>query len=97
VSAYVVFFLQAEDGIRDRNVTGVQTCALPILRKWSSSMIKTIFLSAKRSSLPSSKSFTRLFSLKVVVTTILDVADINSLRSWYVCAVSSTSTDSYSE
>src|SRR5699024_11355761 len=27
----LVFFLfQAEDGIRDRNVTGVQTCALPI-------------------------------------------------------------------
>src|SRR5699024_6134214 len=24
------FFVQAEDGIRDRNVTGVQTCALPI-------------------------------------------------------------------
>src|SRR5699024_8093631 len=24
---------QAEDGIRDRNVTGVQTCALPILNK----------------------------------------------------------------
>src|SRR5699024_10394124 len=28
----VFFFFQAEDGIRDRNVTGVQTCALPILR-----------------------------------------------------------------
>src|SRR5699024_1864852 len=27
------FFFQAEDGIRDRNVTGVQTCALPILEK----------------------------------------------------------------
>src|SRR5699024_11942403 len=26
------FFLQAEDGIRDRNVTGVQTCALPIYK-----------------------------------------------------------------
>src|SRR5207249_8813160 len=26
-------FFQAEDGIRDRNVTGVQTCALPI--SWS--------------------------------------------------------------
>src|SRR5699024_11991238 len=26
------FFFQAEDGIRDRNVTGVQTCALPICR-----------------------------------------------------------------
>src|SRR5207248_8564385 len=25
-----VFFYQAEDGIRDRTVTGVQTCALPI-------------------------------------------------------------------
>src|SRR5699024_11703643 len=28
-----VFFFQAEDGIRDRNVTGVQTCALPILKR----------------------------------------------------------------
>src|SRR5699024_3520194 len=27
---YFLFFFQAEDGIRDRNVTGVQTCALPI-------------------------------------------------------------------
>src|SRR5260370_24481181 len=26
-----VFFFQAEDGIRDSSVTGVQTCALPIL------------------------------------------------------------------
>src|SRR5699024_3925314 len=26
----LLFFFQAEDGIRDRNVTGVQTCALPI-------------------------------------------------------------------
>src|SRR3712207_1690407 len=28
----VVFFFQAEDGIRDIGVTGVQTCALPISR-----------------------------------------------------------------
>src|SRR6266540_7197562 len=28
--AYFFFFFQAEDGIRDRDVTGVQTCALPI-------------------------------------------------------------------
>src|SRR5207253_5520106 len=26
----IVFFFQAEDGIRDGHVTGVQTCALPI-------------------------------------------------------------------
>ena len=28
---WCVFFFQAEDGIRGRLVTGVQTCALPIL------------------------------------------------------------------
>src|SRR5437762_3710960 len=27
------FFFQAEDGIRDTSVTGVQTCALPIFRR----------------------------------------------------------------
>src|SRR3712207_8816473 len=27
---YIFFFFQAEDGIRDIGVTGVQTCALPI-------------------------------------------------------------------
>src|SRR5437764_15250551 len=26
----IIFFFQAEDGIRDTSVTGVQTCALPI-------------------------------------------------------------------
>src|SRR2546429_7398437 len=30
VQSIVVFFFQAEDGIRDVAVTGVQTCALPI-------------------------------------------------------------------
>src|SRR2546422_6415637 len=30
---YFVFFFQAEDGIRDVAVTGVQTCALPIYRR----------------------------------------------------------------
>src|SRR5687768_17706062 len=29
----MIFFFQAEDGIRDVAVTGVQTCALPILRR----------------------------------------------------------------
>src|SRR5476649_2407962 len=32
-SYFFFFFFQAEDGIRDHCVTGVQTCALPIL--WS--------------------------------------------------------------
>src|SRR5947207_11744886 len=30
VACYFFFFFQAEDGIRDHCVTGVQTCALPI-------------------------------------------------------------------
>src|ERR1017187_10379625 len=29
-AARLLFFFQAEDGIRDTSVTGVQTCALPI-------------------------------------------------------------------
>src|SRR5207253_5609127 len=38
-SYFFCFFFQAEDGIRDGHVTGVQTCALPILleqvmKKW---------------------------------------------------------------
>src|SRR3712207_8373919 len=33
VSSVEVFFFQAEDGIRDIGVTGVQTCALPIYRR----------------------------------------------------------------
>src|SRR5947208_1650895 len=37
---FFVFFFQAEDGIRDDLVTGVQTCALPILKaavEWAAS------------------------------------------------------------
>src|SRR2546430_5107184 len=33
------FFFQAEDGIRDLTVTGVQTCALPISRNRSVTVI----------------------------------------------------------
>src|SRR2546429_9381151 len=35
VNVLVYFFFQAEDGIRDVAVTGVQTCALPICRRAS--------------------------------------------------------------
>src|SRR6267154_6144641 len=37
--AYVCFFFQAEDGIRDGRVTGVQTCALPIYRQNAESLL----------------------------------------------------------
>src|SRR5690606_40947297 len=32
ICVYLIFFFQAEDGIRDFHVTGVQTCALPICK-----------------------------------------------------------------
>ena len=37
---FISFFFKAEDGIRDHCVTGVQTCALPILT--SNAVIKII-------------------------------------------------------
>src|SRR5699024_12138523 len=45
------FFFQAEDGIRDRNVTGVQTCALPI------SMSSARELTKSSTSVPCASSF----------------------------------------
>src|SRR5207249_9584124 len=41
-------FFQAEDGIRDRNVTGVQTCALPILVRPSSNLLTLRDLDVER-------------------------------------------------
>src|SRR5437867_7236438 len=43
---FFFFFFQAEDGIRDRTVTGVQTCALPISRVRRSPSTVTISLPA---------------------------------------------------
>src|SRR3712207_228965 len=40
----LVFFFQAEDGIRDIGVTGVQTCALPISNLWRVLRIQSEFV-----------------------------------------------------
>src|SRR2546427_5840827 len=46
--SYICFFFQAEDGIRDLTVTGVQTCALPIfLVKRDAPLGLRIFLPAR--------------------------------------------------
>src|SRR6266511_5620797 len=37
---FFFFFFQAEDGIRDFHVTGVQTCALPIY--WEPPIVRTV-------------------------------------------------------
>src|SRR5690349_21909060 len=43
--SFVFFFFQAEDGIRDLYVTGVQTCALPILHGDSGMVSETLIAS----------------------------------------------------
>src|SRR5207302_6449327 len=58
-----IFFFQAEDGIRDFHVTGVQTCALPIcFSSWtpvtaSYGTLGTIFASADGTTLAASIAF----------------------------------------
>src|SRR5258708_3447149 len=42
VLIWFVFFFQAEDGIRDDLVTGVQTCALPIWQKWNLGLLNNM-------------------------------------------------------
>src|SRR5260370_13791468 len=41
------FFFQAEDGIRDSSVTGVQTCALPISRPIVPTVLSNLWQKAK--------------------------------------------------
>src|SRR6266852_8659630 len=41
ISIFSFFFFQAEDGIRDATVTGVQTCALPIYARGEILELKT--------------------------------------------------------
>src|SRR5690606_41062842 len=46
------FFFQAEDGIRDFHVTGVQTCALPIFKELNHrNVVPCVGLGAARSGL----------------------------------------------
>src|SRR6266487_4850237 len=60
------FFFQAEDGIRDGRVTGVQTCALPIFRmKSQGTDPRTILAASGRGHMRRSPCATALCSLAV--------------------------------
>src|SRR5256885_8453481 len=58
LSSSPVFFLQAEDGIRDYKVTGVQTCALPILGQ-SQRAVAVVLQQMKRHPLRGFRTHTR--------------------------------------
>ena len=44
---FFFFFFQAEDGIRDTSVTGVQTCALPVWARTSHAIQSRIYIREK--------------------------------------------------
>src|SRR3990167_10498348 len=54
------FFFQAEDGIRDLTVTGVQTCALPI--STATVFLTSSWLNAGENPCPTDRKSTRLNS-----------------------------------
>ena len=60
---FVFFFFQAEDGIRDDLVTGVQTCALPIWRAVST--IHRVNCGNVRGGMPSFNHLHGVFNHKV--------------------------------
>src|SRR6266576_4574976 len=88
VSLIVFFFFQAEDGIRDLYVTGVQTCALPISRirtwqcdwvGWTSRILTGVpfgtissLCEAIRRDSPTSSLAASSFSLSVAVSSSTD-------------------------
>src|SRR5690606_40962277 len=54
-----IFFFQAEDGIRDFHVTGVQTCALPICTTVGPAAVATPGAGVNSRIVPSARSRTR--------------------------------------
>src|SRR5205823_10226997 len=73
---FFFFFFQAEDGIRDKLVTGVQTCALPISGGLSLclliiSVTATWFVMHGRQPFPSASLRENVLSLQVLLCTVV--------------------------
>eukprot|EP00928_Gymnodinium_smaydae_P053543 TRINITY_DN37512_c0_g1_i1.p1 TRINITY_DN37512_c0_g1~~TRINITY_DN37512_c0_g1_i1.p1 ORF type:complete len:195 (-),score=14.29 TRINITY_DN37512_c0_g1_i1:82-666(-) len=81
-------FFQAEDGIRDRNVTGVQTCALPSLKLKQlrfitlplplSGSAHAVLRSAHRSNSPSAMSMVARVLQAVALLAIIALPDLHA-------------------
>ena len=85
-----VFFFQAEDGIRDIGVTGVQTCALPILAAFHSTMVLGLFGSANdlRCHLRAHECTAASYSYRIrldVLLLVLDPSTTTSNQSIKIC------------
>src|SRR5258706_3373382 len=85
-----LFRSQAEDGIRDWSVTGVQTCALPISELQSlTNLVCRLLLGVQRSEEHTSElqSLTNL-----VCRLLLEKKKIMTVKSWTTLTLASTST-----
>src|SRR5207302_3433868 len=78
------FFFQAEDGIRDFHVTGVQTCALPIWRGFTCH-VSPVFLNASPEQLLAHfKKTGDTWHVKPRLRRMISFAPMNLARSVYV-------------
>src|SRR2546430_5349279 len=68
---YFFFFFQAEDGIRDLTVTGVQTCALPIFSDFAG-VLDSASLAHMEAVITEVRAKTRG---EIAVVTLSDIAD----------------------
>src|SRR5690554_7463163 len=81
---FFFFFFQAEDGIRDADVTGVQTCALPILTSVNevsngiSTFLKVSFILKKTVHSPKGSPASPMYLITVCVRNI-DIGDRKSV------------------
>src|SRR5690606_39850016 len=77
------FFFQAEDGIRDFHVTGVQTCALPIYPMLSESLIaKALFYAQKQEYEAAIPYFEK--ALEYNPNSILAINFLSDFYNWHV-------------
>src|SRR5258708_9557925 len=79
----VVFFFQAEDGIRDDLVTGVQTCALPISSAAATSLfakpsVRTFFVGSSACSVVATAN--KKAKPKLHIVFMVSSLPINSIR-----------------
>src|SRR5690554_7221335 len=88
---FFFFFFQAEDGIRDADVTGVQTCALPISSSSTSTSISTSStLASSRSSrsiVPVTVPFSARRKMSVSTESCSDTGETNLWSNQHVTKI----------